>query len=70
MKNKKFLDLLKEKGLKNQRLADKLNVSVRSVEHWINGRNRPSIPYVIAMAKLFNMSVESVYKIFKEGGKA
>ena len=65
-KNKKFRKLLKERNVKRKVLAERLGVSVRTVEYWISGRNRPSMQYVIAMAKLFDMSIESVYVIFKE----
>lgn len=69
-KNKKFRKLLKERGVKRKTLAERLGVSVRTVEHWLSGRNRPSVIYVIAMAKLFDMSIESVYAIFKEQEKS
>lgn len=65
-KNKKFRKLLKERNVKRKVLAERLGVSVRTVEYWLNGRNRPSMQYVIAMAKLFEMSIENVYAIFKE----
>lgn len=65
-KNKKFRKLLKERGIKRKALAERLGVNVRTVEYWLNGRNRPSVQYVIAMAKLFETSIESVYRIFKE----
>lgn len=64
-KNKKFRKLLKERGIKSERLAERLGVSKRAVEYWISGRNRPSMLNVIAMAKLFDMTIESVYAIFK-----
>lgn len=64
-KNKKFRKLLKERNVKRKVLAERLGVSVRTVEYWLYGRNRPSMQYVIAMAKLFEMSIESVYAIFK-----
>ena len=64
-KNKKFRKLLKERNVKRKVLAERLGVSVRTVEYWLSGRNRPSMQYVIAMAKLFEMSIESVYAVFK-----
>ncbi len=64
-KNKKFRKLLKEKNVKRKALAERLGVSVRTVEYWLNGRNRPSIINIIAMAKMFNMTIESMYAIFK-----
>ena len=64
-KNKKFRKLLKDKNMKRKALAERLGVSVMTVGNWINGKFRPSIQYVIAMAKLFDMSIESVYAIFK-----
>ena len=69
-KNKQFRKLLKERKVKRKALAERLGVSVRTVEYWISGRNRPSMQYVIAMAKLFDMSIESVYAIFKEQEKS
>ena len=65
-KNKKFRKLLKERNVKRKALAERLGVSVRTVEYWISGRNRPSIINIIAMAKMFNMTIENVYAIFKE----
>lgn len=65
-KNKKFLKFLKGKGIKKKALAERLGISVRAVEHWLNGRNRPSIIYLIEMSKLFKMSIESVYDMFRE----
>ena len=69
-KNKQFRKLLKERKVKRKALAERLGVSVRTVEYWISGRNRPAMQYVIAMAKLFDMSIESVYAIFKEQEKS
>ena len=68
-KNKKFLDLLKEKGLKPQRLADKLNVFVRSVEYWISGRNLPSVVQLFKLSKIFDKTVDELYWIFKNNKK-
>lgn len=65
-KNKKFCKLLKERKMKRKTLSERLGVSVRCVEYWLSGRNRPSVVYVIAMAKIFDMSIESIYAIFKE----
>lgn len=65
-KNKKFLKFLKEKGIKQKALADRLDISVRSVEHWISGRNRPSVIYLIEMSKMFRMRVEDIYDMFRE----
>jgi DNA-binding XRE family transcriptional regulator len=64
-KNKQFRKLLKERKVKRKALAERLGVSVRTVEYWISGRNRPSIINIIAMAKMFNMTIESMYAIFK-----
>ena len=64
-KNKKFRNLLKERNVKRKALAERLGVRVRTVEYWISGRNRPSIINIIAMAKMFNMTIESMYAIFK-----
>lgn len=65
-KNKKFRKLMKERGIRRKALAERIGVSVKSVEHWESGRNRPSIVNVIAMSKLFDMTIESTYAIFKE----
>lgn len=64
-KNKKFLELLSKHNLTFRRLADKLEVSERTVQYWARGRNKPSITKLLKMAKLFNMHVEKVYEIFK-----
>ena len=64
-KNKAFLKLLKDKGYNYSSLSQKIGVSDMAVRHWINGRNRPSMISIMYMAKLFNMSIESVYSLFK-----
>ena len=63
-KNKKFRKMLKERNVKRKALAERLGVSVRTIEYWLNGRNRPSMQDVIAMAKLFDMSIESISGLF------
>ena len=68
-KNKKFRNLLRGRGMKRKTLSERLGVSVRCVEYWLNGRNRPSMLNIMAMAKLFDMTIESVYAIFKEQEK-
>ena len=64
-KNKQFRKLLKERKVKRKALAERLGVSVRTVEYWINGRNRPSMIHVISMAKMFGMEIEILWGIFK-----
>lgn len=65
VKNEKFLELIKKHDMSTARLADKLGVSERAVQHWIKGRNKPSIVQLLKMGKIFHMSTEKVYGMFK-----
>ena len=49
--------LRSQKGLSQSQLADQLGVSRQSVSKWETGAAEPSTSNLIALAKLFNVSV-------------
>ena len=61
MKNK-FSEQLKELRLENgfsrMQLAEKLNVSVRLISYWENGKRECDFDMLIEMAELFSVSVD------------
>ncbi|SEW34020.1 Transcriptional regulator, contains XRE-family HTH domain [Ruminococcaceae bacterium KH2T8] len=57
----KFLkELRKEKNITQEQLADKLNVSGRTVSRWETGNNMPDISILVEMAELFDVSIPEI----------
>ncbi len=69
LKNTKFLVFLRSKGFNASKLANKLGVSERSIQYWINGRNKPSLIQLINMSKLFDLKIETIYGMFKNNNE-
>lgn len=64
MKNR-LEELRKQRGIRQEELAEKLDVSRQTVGSLENGRYNPSIILAIKIARFFNMSVEEIF-IFEE----
>ena len=57
----KFLrELRKEKGLTQEQLAEKLNVSNRSISRYETGNNMPDISLLIEIADIFEVSIPEI----------
>ena len=57
----KFLkELRKEKGLTQEQLAEKLNVSNRSISRYETGNNMPDISLLIEIADIFEVSLDNL----------
>lgn len=64
MKNR-IEELRKQKGIKQEELADKLEVSRQTIGSLENGRYNPSIILAIKIARYFDMRVEEIF-IYEE----
>lgn len=64
MKNR-IEELRKKSGLKQEDLADQLQVSRQTISSLENGRYNPSITLAFRIAHLFNMSIEDIF-IYEE----
>lgn len=60
-------ELRKEKGLTQERLAEILGVSNRSISRWENGINMPDFDFVIEMAKFYDVSIGELLDGEREG---
>lgn len=60
MKNK-LEQIRKEKGIKQEDLADALSVSRQTIGSLENGRYNPSILLAFKIAKYFNLSIEDIF---------
>jgi putative transcriptional regulator len=58
-------ELRKAKGLRQEELADILEVSRQTIGSLENGRYNPSITLAFKIAKVFNLSIEEVF-IYEE----
>ncbi len=50
----------KNSSLTQQQLADKLNVSRKTISGWETGRNRPDIDILRQMAKIYHISLDQL----------
>jgi putative transcriptional regulator len=53
-------DLRKVKGLSQQQLADKLNVSFKTISHWELGYSEPSLFLLVKLKEILNASYEEL----------
>ena len=60
----KFRETLRElrsmRGLGQQQLADLLKISVKTVSHWETGYSEPSIAQLIALADIFEVTLDDL----------
>ena len=64
MKNR-LEEIRKQRGLKQEDLADALEVSRQTIGSLENGRYNPSIILAFKIARYFNMSIEEIF-IYEE----
>lgn len=67
MKNR-LEELRKQRGIKQEELANALEVSRQTISSLENGRYNPSIQLAFKIAKYFNMSIEEIF-IYEEEEK-
>ena len=53
-------ELRKEKGLTQEQLAERLNVSGRTVSRWETGANMPDISLLVELAEFFDVSIPEI----------
>jgi len=55
---KRLDELMKEKGLNQSRLAEKIGVRQNTISAWLCGRKEPSITSLWLLADYFNVEVD------------
>ena len=58
----KIVYLRRKKGLSQQELADKLDISRQSVYKWEQGISYPSILYLVPLTKILDCTLEELLK--------
>ena len=53
-------ELRKEKGITQEKLAEKLNVSARSISRWETGSNMPDISLLVDIADFYDVDVREI----------
>ncbi|MGN0169463.1 MAG: helix-turn-helix domain-containing protein [Lachnospiraceae bacterium] len=53
-------ELRKEKGLTQEQMAEKLNVSGRTISRWETGKNMPDISLLTEIAELYEVSIPEI----------
>ncbi|AFM41139.1 putative transcriptional regulator [Desulfosporosinus acidiphilus SJ4] len=64
MKNR-LEEIRKQRGITQEELADRLEVSRQTISSLENGRYNPSIILAFKIAHLFNLSIEEIF-IYEE----
>jgi putative transcriptional regulator len=59
-------ELRKKRGIKQEELAEALEVSRQTIGSLENGRYNPSIVLAFKIAKYFNLAIEDIF-IYEEG---
>ena len=62
MLNENLKILRKNKGLSQEELAIKLNVTAQSVSKWENDLSIPDLPILIELSELFHVSLDELVK--------
>ncbi|MEA4908262.1 MAG: helix-turn-helix transcriptional regulator [Anaerolineaceae bacterium] len=66
--NNRLEALRKQRGLSQEELADRLEVSRQTIGSLENGRYNPSILLAFKIARLFDMRIEEIF-IYQEGNE-
>ena len=53
-------ELRTEKGLTQEQLAEKLNVSCRTVSRWENGNNMPDLSIIVELADFYDIDIREL----------
>ena len=64
MKNK-LEEIRKQRGIKQEELADAMGISRQTISSLENGRYNPSVILAIKLARYFSMNVEDIF-IYEE----
>ena len=66
----RFIELRKKAGMSQEDLADKLGVTRQAVSRWERAETSPDTDNIIALAKLYGMSVDGLLGLSGEPQKA
>ena len=55
-------EIMKEKGLTNEELAEMLGVSTRIVYNWKNGEKLPGLERAIELVRVLGVSLDSILR--------
>lgn len=55
-----LLELRKERGLKQQELADALGISLRAYRYYESGEREPQVSLLVRMADFFDLSLDEL----------
>ena len=58
--NNKLYELRKQKGLSQEELANRLNVSRQTVSKWEVGESSPDLEKLVAISELFDISLDEL----------
>lgn len=53
-------ELRTEKGLTQEQLAEKLNISGRTVSRWENGNNMPDLSIIVELADFYDIDIRAL----------
>ena len=54
----KVIELMKQEGMSQKQLAEKINVTEASMSRYLKGERVPRIDVIVKLANVFNVSIE------------
>lgn len=58
---KKFEQLVRKKGMTQQELSEKMNVSSAAISNWETGRHYPDIDMLVELSHILNFSLDKLF---------
>lgn len=62
MLNENIKKLRKQKGLTQEQLAEKLNITRQSVAKWEKGESIPDIYSIMGLSEIFNITIDEIVR--------
>lgn len=61
MEMKESLKVMRiERGITQEQLAKKLNISLKTISHWETGYTEPSVSQLISLADIYSVSLDEL----------
>ena len=59
-----FTELMKEKKIRQNDLANKLGISQASISYWVTGKNNPSLAMIKKISNVMGCELDKVLECF------
>ena len=60
LRNKELRTVLEDLGMARKNLAEKLEISLQALDHWIAGRHRPPMHRILPLAEALGLTTDEL----------